>query len=427
MGDRRRLSRGGSASRHRWQGIHPVTGARFSLTARTAGDLAELVARARRIGHELRAGVVSLEQANTQCEELTRGKTRVHRLIVLGDAWRDYVATQIHPDTRGKLGSVWKHYLAPLEHVPVASFTDGKLEELVAKWMGAGLSPKYVTHTIWAFLSAAIRHAKRARKIERLPWDEFRPPRAIVRRRPAAATKVEHVARCIAVARADDALEEARGNLGDMHRRIGVLCLSGMRNGEGAGLGWDHVDFETELLTIAVQAIDQWQKHFPEKTRPDFHTKNAKASGPLVQRMHPDVKRLLLAQRDALRARGWYRDDGPVFPTRGGAWRKNANCIYPEDMKAIAIRAGIPNAARWVTHSLRHSNATLELRSGGIPRDVQKRIGHSTLRQLEAYVHDISGAASAIPSVLDELADLDDPGDAPATVAGKTADGRPPP
>jgi integrase len=423
MGDSRRRSRGGNASRHRYQGVHPVTGARWSLTAKTAGDLAELVARSRRIGHELRAGVLSPEQAMSACDELARGRANVARLITFGAAWRDYVATQVHPDTKSKLGSIWKHYLAPFDQTPCASFTDGKLAELVARWREAGLAPKYITHTIWAFLSAAIRHAKRSRKIERLPWDEFKPPRAIVRRRPAAATKTEHLARCIVVARGDDELEEARGHLGDMHRRIGVLCLSGMRSGEGAGLAWDHVDFDGDMLTIEFQALDQWQKHFPDKTRPDFPTKNAKTTGPLVQRMHPDVKRLLLEQREALRARGWYRDDGPVFPTRGGAWRKNANCIYPEDMKAIAIRAGIPNAARWVTHSLRHSNATLELRSGGIPRDVQKRIGHSTLRQLEQYVHDIAGAASAIPSVLGEL---DAPDVAPAPV-GKPTHERPPP
>jgi integrase len=417
MGDSRRRSRGGNAARHRWQGTHPVTGGRWSLTAQTHGDLAELIARARRIGHELRAGTISLEQALARCDELVgRRAAIVARLITFGEAWRAYVETQVHPHTRSKLASVWKHHLSILDATPVASLTDAKLDELVATWLRAGLAPKYIRNTLWAFLAAAVRHAKRARRIERLPWDEFKPPRGVVRRRPAAATKPDHLAAVIAEARKDDALEEARGKLGDLHCRIGVLGLAGMRNGEGAGLGWDRVDFDADTITIEFQALDQWQKHYPEKTRPDIPTKNAKEAGPLVQRMHPDCRVLLLEQRERLKRLGWYRADGPVFPTAGGAWRKNANCIYPEDMKAIAIRAGVPNAARWVTHSLRHSFSTLELRGGGAPRDVQRRTGHASLAQLEQYVHDAPGelAASAIGRVL-------------GGPTGKTSDGNKPP
>lgn len=377
--------------------MHPVTGARWSLSARTAGELAELVARAHRIGHDFRAGKLTSEEAIGECAFVQTGKVPRVRVLTFGEAWRAYEPTLVHPHVKSKAASVWKHHLVELDGELVVTFNDARLEALVRRWTEKGLAPKTIRSTLWAFFSAAIRHARRSRRIERLPWETFQPPRAIVRRRPAAATKIEELAAIVAVARRDDEIEETRGKLGDLARRVLVLALCGMRNGEGAGLGWDAVDFDGNTVTVAYQAIDQWQRHYPKKKRPDIPVKNPQLSRPLVQQLHPDARDALLEQREALRARGWYRHDGPVFPTTGGAWRKNANCIYPEDAKALAKRAGVPNAARWVTHSLRHSNASLELAGGAAPRAVQQRLGHSSLRMLDQYAHGGEGAPSAIP------------------------------
>ena len=410
-------------SRKRWQGTNPITGARMSLEAKTAGDLAELVARARRIGHELRAGTLTEEQAHAQIAMLKSGRIALPRLVRLRDIWPGYLATLTHPPTKAKAVSTWKILEPELGAELVAEIHDGRLDRAFATWTAKGYSSSYVTKTIWAFLAAAVTHAKRAKIIARLPWDEPRPPKVITKRRPSAATELEELAAIVAAAKVEDLLEEARGRLGDLARRVLVLCLCNLRSGEGAGLGWDHVDFARGLISIEFQALDQWRTHYPDKTRPDFKTKNAKKKGPLVMRLHPDALEALTEQKRALEARGWYREDGPVFPTKNGAWRLNANCIYPEDARRIAVAAGIPHAARFVTHSFRHTGASLEMGAGANPLATIKRTGHSTIRQLEQYGHTRDLPASAIP----RLPAIVERAAAEESAEGKTEDANAPP
>lgn len=401
VGTRRRPvgARPSNKKSHRAQIVHPVTGAaRWSLTARTHGDLAELVARARRIGHDFRTGKLTEQEALAACTLLQTGKPApsARRVPTVREAWDAYVATIVHPHTRSKAGSVWKILDELVGDELVANLNDARLDTLVANLRRRGYAPKYIRNSIWAFLSAAVRHAKRAKVIAALPWDEFRPPRGRVTRRPSAARTLDDVNAIVRRARVWDENSRARGELDDLARRVIVLVLCGLRNGEGAGLGWDHVDLERGLLTIEHQALDQWRTHWPERTRPDFPTKNAKQRGPLVQRLHPDALAALVEQKGELERRGWYRPDGPVFPTRGGAWRNNANCIYPEDAKALAVEAGISHAARFVTHSYRHTFTSLELLSGGSARATQQRTGHASIAQLEQYAHGGELAPSAI-------------------------------
>lgn len=404
--------------RYRCNVVHPITSKVIKLEERTRADLEHAKDRFHELRDALRFGKLSPEAFGAQLELLRSGKLREHSLPTVAEVWRAYVATVTHPSTKSKLGSAWKLLEPLIGSELVVALTDARLREFVAALEVQGYSSSYITKTCWAFLSAAVNHAKDARVIERLPWENFQPPRVVsVGQRPGA-TAIEHVAALALAAREEDEADRKRyegatekqrkawrlSPLFDFEERVTVLTLGGFRNGEGAGLGWDHCDFDRELLTIAVQALDQWRKHWPEKTRPDFPTKNAKTEGgPLVQRMHPDLKIALLEQRAKLEALGWYRPDGPVFPTYDGGWRRNGNCIYPEDLRRIAIASGIPNAEAWVTHSTRHSFTTLELAGLGDPKKVIGRTGHASIRQLEPYVHAEKAIASGIPRLSGHL------------------------
>ena len=108
---------------------------------------------------------------------------------------------------------------------------------------------------------------------------------------------------------------------------------------------------------------------------------------------------MLREHRARLRKLALYREDGPVFPSpstgalarmsAGPVWRPNANALYPEDVRRWAIEAGVPDARRWVTHSLRHSFQRLELRAGASTRAVQARARHASIAQTEGYLEDL--------------------------------------
>jgi hypothetical protein len=159
-----------------------------------------------------------------------------------------------------------------------------------------------------------------------------------------------------------------------------------MRQAEACGLGWDRLEIDQEpfILRIVCQAGQSWHLKHPDWKRPADPTKTKK---PRSQILHPTVVLILRAQRAELQSRGWFRCDGPVFPAHGGRWRTTGEVVKPETMRRIAQDAGLPNAAEWVTHSTRHSFATLEAVASRDLKATQARTGHSSIQQLDSYLH----------------------------------------
>jgi hypothetical protein len=82
-------------------------------------------------------------------------------------------------------------------------------------------------------------------------------------------------------------------------------------------------------------------------------------------------------------------------------------------MKDLAKECGFPNPEDWTVHSLRHSFATLEVKSSGDIKRTQARTGHSSVKQLESYLHasgDFLGesAIPVLPLRLDPVRQLPD-------------------
>jgi integrase len=226
---------------------------------------------------------------------------------------------------------------------------------------------------------------------------------------------VDEATRVIAAAVAEDKARRTASEghaawmvayLHDLGPRTAVTLFLALRNGELAGLGWDDLglDGPRPVARIRHQALDQWRTHYPDWRRPLAPPKGGRERTVLV---HPTALVALLAQRESLQARGWFRADGPVFPgnvgTRfEGTWRNNANGIPPATLKRLAAAAGLPFPDEWVTHSLRHSLATVESVSGADLRSIQTRTGHGSLRVLEDYIHARTGrdlAPSAVPAL----------------------------
>ena len=382
---------------------HPyLMGRHLRLSAMVLEELEEKRRLVEGWEREYRYSVITLDALRDRVTRLVNPKalTRMVRGI-----WGSYVETA-RPSMLSHLHSVWKHQLSPeLGELAVVQLTPRTMTRWDTRQITEGYAPK-TTWDAFTLLAAAVRAS--LLEGEDVPWTlprgkVWRPSRApkALKERPACCT-ADEAEQLIAAA-----LEEDRrlrmGEYGvamsrrlpDLGHRVTVALLLGLRNGEVSGLGWDDcaLDVERPAVIVRHQAVDQWRRLYPEWKRPLSLPKGGKE----VQiALHLTSARALLAQRELLRARGWYREDGPVFPGHegtafAGEWRNNANGIRPEETRRVAARAGLPFPAEWVTHSLRHSLATVESTSGADLRSIQRRTRHDSLEVLEGYIHARTG------------------------------------
>jgi integrase len=176
-----------------------------------------------------------------------------------------------------------------------------------------------------------------------------------------------------------------KGRHGEYFR---TAVVTGMRPGELAGLRWNDVDFEHS--TISIQRSLAWKKRLvegwilaPPKTErgrrqiaiPRSLT-NALAE---LQRRQGDVR---------TKAGSNYQDEGFVLADESG------RPVYPHVIRGVfkqaLLRTGLISTIR--LYDLRHTSATLLLKSGEHIKVVSERLGHSAVSiTLEIYVHVLPG------------------------------------
>lgn len=381
---------------------HPITGERVTLSSHSLGDLMERRGRleALRRDYEIRAacpacgaelaspGVrAAIADAYRRERDRNAGAGARSRLT-LKTAWNRY-AEAAPREQRKKLRACWRHmvdgFLGP--ETPLLALD----ERRVCAWMAALEKEGYATASIrncFFMLVGAYARAARAGLVPRaLPWGAARPPR-IVRTREARRLEPGDVVR----------LAAALGGLGAQSGRLVLFAaLTGLRNGELAGLGWD--DERRGVLTVRHQALDEWRRLYPGKTRPDFPVKGRRVRH---QKLHPQAARVLEAQRSALLASGGYSPTGPVWPAHDGGWKRNATALRAEVMQRAARRAGLDPKGIFA-HALRHAAATWELDGGADLLTAQSRMGHASARTTaETYAH-----ARALPESRIAPLDLD--------------------
>ena len=366
---------------------HPLTGEKITLSDHSLAALMDRRARLEGLrrdfelrcacpacGAELGAPGVREQIARAWAEERDRNAGSGARArLTLAAAWKSYQESAPR-EQRKKLGATFRHQVRPFlsPELPLGALD----ERRVCNWMAELERQGYATASIrnaFFMLASAYARAARAGRVPRVfPWGDARPPRIIRTREPRRLEPAEVVALAAA--------------LGGMSRQTGRLvlfaALTGLRNGELAGLGWD--DLRGEVLHVRHQALDEWRRLYPQKIRPDFPLKGRRTR---YQKLHAQALDILAAQRRELEARGEYSPHGPVWPAHGGGWKRNATALRAEVLQRAAVRAGLEPAGIFA-HALRHAAATWELDGGADLLTVQGRMGHASARTTaDTYAH----------------------------------------
>lgn len=225
-------------------------------------------------------------------------------------------------------------------------------------------------------LGAMLKHARRLRWILEMPPID----------RPSVRTCAKDFAYLRTAGEVKRFLRAARDDGDDAYTLYATAIYTGMRQGELAGLTWDNVDFDNELITV--------DRSFDGPTKAD------------------DVRHLPI--QDALFPilRAWrLRRPGPlVFCNVVGNMLKPSDRIWRERLHEVLDAAGFerPTEGRrthYITfHDLRHTFASHWMMNHGDLFRLQKILGHKSTELTMRYAHLSPNAFAGDRGRFDKLA-----------------------
>lgn len=178
---------------------------------------------------------------------------------------------------------------------------------------------------------------------------------------------------------------------------ITLLLFSGLRRGELCGLEWSDIDFEQSLLTVRRSSLYLPGKGvFADEPKNETSKRAVKLPTSVLHllkeyRVWQNKQRFQLGDQWQAYNRLFTQWNGkPLHPSTVTSWFHDF--IQKTDLPPVHI------------HSLRHTNATLQI-AGGVPiTTVADRLGHaSTATTGRIYAHAIQSANAAAASVLEDM------------------------
>jgi integrase len=170
---------------------------------------------------------------------------------------------------------------------------------------------------------------------------------------------------------------------------VHVAAWTGLRSGELFGLAREHIDLDagTIRVTRAMKIL---------KGRPPYLGPTKTDASRRTVHIPPHVIELLRVHMDACTGKGadalvFARPDGSLVPR----WELRAAFVK-------ARRKAGRDDLRW--HDLRHTGATLAAQTGASIRDIQHRLGHSTIAAAIGYQHTSPERDREIAERLSEIA-----------------------
>lgn len=178
---------------------------------------------------------------------------------------------------------------------------------------------------------------------------------------------------------------------------VAVLLFTGMRRGELLGLQWNDIDFENQ--TINIQRSLQYLPDrgvFVDETKNKSSNRVIKVPATAIDSLksYRTWQRLLfmrIGQPWSVESQVFVTQNGaPMHPDTLTSWF--GSFIKTTDLPQIHI------------HSLRHTNATLQIANGVSVTTVAGNLGHSNANTTtKVYAHAIQSAAAASAEMMDNL------------------------
>lgn len=309
---------------------------------------------------------------------------------------QDYASTNTAPRTYERYAEIVRLHLTPnLGNITLTQLKPEHLQSYYAKALNSGringkggLSPQTVKHH-HRVLSEALGHALKWGLLARNVADSVDPPRPEKKEMPTI--QAEDIGRLL---KESQNMEEESSI--PYYTIVYTALHTGMRRGELLALRWSDIDLN--LMTISVNRSLQVLKEGVKIIR-EPKTPKARRLISMTPSLALQLKDYQTAQATIrLLANNPVKQDDLIFADLDGN-SLNPDTITPAFTK-IAKRAGY----KLRFHDLRHTHATLMLKSGIHPKIVSERLGHATVAfTLDTYTHVVPGLQEAAAITFDKL------------------------
>ncbi len=158
-----------------------------------------------------------------------------------------------------------------------------------------------------------------------------------------------------------------------------IAFHTGMRGSEVCGLTWDCVDLEKGFITVNKILVRQGREHVFGTPKTQSSHRTIKIGTTLIGILKKHRKR----QMEKRLEYGKYYTESNMVCTK-----ENGETITTDSIKYLSRIVNYELMISFNFHSLRHTHATMLLESGANMKDIQVRLGHSTMSMTaDTYSH----------------------------------------
>lgn len=319
-----------------------------------------------------------LTRLQNQKLDRTLTATDSQRLGDYLDAWVEN-DTRLAPTTRKRYrGLISKHINPLVGGLKVGAITAVTVESFMATLRGKGASPDTVLYC-FSILHRAFERLVEQRRIVVHPCAGMDRPKVERIERPSLDAEDTTLL-----------LQAAQG-----HRLEALFVLAvttGLRQGELFGLQWDDVDLSAGVIHV---------RHSLEEVAGKLRLKPPKSKASRRSVLLPKMAVDALNGRWAMAIAEDAVGVPYVFCDRDGGPLRKSN-FQRRVWEPLRKTAKLSDDLRF--HDLRHTSASLLLKTGIHPKVVQERLGHSDIRTtLQTYSHVLQGLQSGAAASFDGL------------------------